>query len=119
MRKAHQPVTGIITNLAMRTNNFTNVWYNIVNLDPTDYKTWLPALAQIQKNMETDSKAAFYALTSSTEVQVILVYAEHANNPAALAPIASLTPMQILTPPTNGTVYGLTQLLSAPESDNV
>jgi len=110
---------GIVTNFAMLTNSMHNIWYTLFTLNPSDYKTWLPAMAQAQQNMETDPKAAFYAVANSQQVEVALFYAQPTNNPAALAPLTALTPLQVLAPPTNGTVYGLAQLMSAPEPDLV
>ena len=103
----------------MKTNNMHNIWYSIFTVSPSDYKTWLPAMAQVQKNMESDPKAAFYAVANSQQGQVALFYAEPASSPASLAPLTSLKPLQTLAPPTNGTVYGLAQLMSAPGPDIV
>ncbi|KAH7371499.1 hypothetical protein BKA66DRAFT_590837 [Pyrenochaeta sp. MPI-SDFR-AT-0127] len=106
---------GIITRFDMKTSPVHNIWYTLFSLDPKDYAKFMPALTQVQANMEKDPKANVYMLASKNEVEVALFYAEPASRPDAFAPLLDLTPLEVPVPPTNGTVYKLAQTMSPPE----
>ncbi|OAL47125.1 FAD-binding domain-containing protein [Pyrenochaeta sp. DS3sAY3a] len=106
---------GIVTRFDMRTSPVHDIWYTLFSFDPKDYTKFMPALAQVQANMEKDPKANVYMLASAGEVEVACFYAEPATRPAAFAPLLDLAPLEVPVPPTNGTVYKLAQTMSPPE----
>lgn len=108
---------GIVTRFDMLTSQTHNIWYTIFTVNPSDYKTFMPAIAKAQQNMESDKKAGIYVTAAASEVEIALFYASPADNPAALQPLLSLPKNQTLVPPTNGTVYKLAQAMSSPEPD--
>lgn len=112
---------GIVTRFDMRTSAIHDIWYTLFTLDPKDYTAFMPALAQVQANMEKDPKANIYMLASNSAVEIALFYAEQpagaANPPAAFAPMLAIPPLKVLVPPTNGTVYKLAQAMSPPEAN--
>ncbi|KAF1849794.1 FAD-binding domain-containing protein [Cucurbitaria berberidis CBS 394.84] len=111
---------GIVTRFDMRTSPVHNIWYTLFTLDPKDYAKFMPALAQVQANMEKDPKANVYMLAAKNEVEVALFYAEPASaKPDAFAPLLNITPLETPVPPTNGTVYKLAQIMSPPENSVV
>ncbi|KAL6706116.1 hypothetical protein ACN47E_006032 [Coniothyrium glycines] len=109
---------GIVTRFDMKTSPIHNIWFSLFTFDPKDYEKFMPALAQVQANMEKDPNANVYFLASSREVECALFYAKPAGSkPDAFAPLLNLTPLEVIAPPTNGTVYGLAQAMSPPEPD--
>jgi hypothetical protein len=109
---------GIVTRFDMKTSPIHNIWYTLFTFDPKDYEKFMPALAQVQANMEKDPKANVYFLATAQETECALFYAEPTGSkPDAFAPLLNLTPLEVIAPPTNGTVYGLAQAMSPPEPD--
>lgn len=106
---------GIVTRFDMRTSDTHNIWYSIVAYSPSDYEKVMPALAEVQANMEKDPKANVYMLASKSSIIVAFFYAEPADSPAAFAPLLNLKTMAVSVPPTNGTVYKLAVGMSTPE----
>ena len=106
---------GIVTRFDMQVSAIHNIWYTSFTLNATDYEKFMPALAQVQANMETDLKANVYFGASPRAASVALMYAEPAGRPAAFAPLLDLKPLGVRIPPTNGTVYSLAQAMSPPD----
>jgi FAD/FMN-containing dehydrogenase len=106
---------GIVTRFDFKTSPIHNIWYSLRSFDPSDYERFMPALAQVQANMEQDPKANVYFFATAKEVECALFYAEPGNErPDIFAPLLDL-PAEVAVPPTNGTVYGLAQAMSPPE----
>jgi hypothetical protein len=106
---------GIVTRFDFQTSPIRDIWYSLRSFDPIDYEKFMPALAQVQANMERDPKANVYFFATAREVECALFYAEPANErPDIFAPLLDIT-AEVAVPPTNGTVYGLAQAMSPPE----
>lgn len=107
---------GIVTRFDLKVSPIHNIWYTQFSLNATGYETFMPALAQVHANMETDLKANVYFGASPQGASVTLIYAEPTGDkPAAFAPLLNIKPLAVRTPPTNGTVYSLIKLMSSPD----
>lgn len=66
--------------------------------------------------MEKDPKANVEILVSAKGIQVALFYAEPTGvKPEIFAPLLEFTPILVVAPPTNGTVYEIMEDMSAPK----
>lgn len=107
---------GIVTRFDMRVSAIHNIWYTSFTLNASNYEQFMPALAQVQANMETDLKANVYFGASPGAASVALMYAEPAGvKPDVFAPLLNLPPLQVRIPPTNGSLYSLVQAMSSPD----
>lgn len=110
-------ILGVVTKFELTTTQPRNLWYRNVIYNAADAATVLPALAQVQINMESDPKAGIQMTCSPETFTVAFVYGEHANNPAVFAPFNTITPASERTPPTNGTTLQFIGLQTPPQPE--
>ncbi|KAH7383999.1 hypothetical protein BKA66DRAFT_417423 [Pyrenochaeta sp. MPI-SDFR-AT-0127] len=107
---------GIVTRFDLRASPIYNIWYSLFLLDPKEYTEIIPAIVKVQNSMEKDPKANVEVLVSAKGVQIALFYAEpESAKPEIFAPLLAFTPMLVVAPPTNGTVYEIMKDMSSPK----
>ncbi|KAI0849477.1 FAD-binding domain-containing protein [Daldinia vernicosa] len=108
---------GIVTKFELYTKMPRNIWYRNAIYAASDARAVLKALAEVQKNMEGDSKAGIQMTCSPDSFTVAFVYGEPTNDPAVFAPFSKLVPTSERTPPTNGTTLEFIGLQSPPQPE--
>ena len=107
-----------MTRLDLYTVPVHDIWYHVFGLDFKNYKEFLTALVQVQKNLATDNKSSFNIIVGGGLWRVALTYQGKSSGlPAAFKPLEPFLPPknQSAAGPTNGTVYSLGQAISPPE----
>lgn len=100
------------------TSTLHDMWFTFYDLNVTTYRELLPAIVQIQKNIESDNKASFIAIASGDVWHMALMYGEwSAGTPAPFKPLEKLAPIQneFFIPGTNGTLFQFNEFISPPD----
>jgi hypothetical protein len=111
---AHLSNPGIVTSSELYTVPDHEVWVEGLAFSPAQVPAVVDAYAAFQKSPTPDLKATVSVVVSLDIVLVALLYSASASSrPAAFAPFENLSPLTVVVPPTNTTVWQFIQIASA------
>ncbi|KAK4114716.1 FAD linked oxidase-like protein [Canariomyces notabilis] len=108
---------GIVTSFELYTVPVHEVWVEGLAFSPAQVLAVFDAYAAFQKSPTPDLKATVSVVVSLDIVLVALLYSASASSrPAAFAPFENLSPLTVVVPPTNTTVWQFMQIASATQA---
>ncbi|KAI0468864.1 FAD-binding domain-containing protein [Xylaria cf. heliscus] len=102
--KGGGPNFGIVTSIDMKTVPIYTIWYQLAIYSLDQSSEILDTFAKWQVEQGSSDNKANVLLSLGMDSHVVgLIYSAPSKQPKAFAPFYSLTPIQVVVPPTNGT----------------
>ena len=102
---------GVVTRFDLYTIPVRDIWYQVAIYMPDQVPAILDAFAEWQEKGASDVKSTVALIIGLESTTVGLIYSAPVDMPKAFDPFYDIPPATVAVPPTNGTVWSLTQIL--------